>query len=114
MKIKFIPLGERVLLKPDPVMEVTEKGVVIPETAREKPCEGKVVAVGLGKKDLFPHVRIGDRVLYNDSVTIEITIEKIDYIIINESEIYGILHRPHDEEFEDEQSKRNSYQDYYE
>ncbi|MFA7253018.1 MAG: co-chaperone GroES [Patescibacteria group bacterium] len=90
----FQPLGDRVLVKPLPAEEVRSSGIVIPDTAKEKPSEGKVVALGDGnvgkeKKHLFS-VKVGDKVLY-DSWAKEIKVDSQEYRIMKEEDILGIL-----------------------
>lgn len=89
------PLGERVLIKPLPAEEITKSGIVIPDTAKEAPAEGEVVALGNGKiKEGKMHqfsVKIGDKVLYSKYSGDELKIEGEEYKIMKEDEILGIL-----------------------
>lgn len=85
------PLSDRVLIEPTPVEEKTASGIIIPETAKEKPLQGKVVAVGSGKKDEPMTVKKGDVVLYGQHSGTEIKIDGNKYLIMKESDIYGIL-----------------------
>lgn len=71
--------------------ETTAGGIIIPDTAKEKPQRGKVVAVGAGKKDEPMTVKAGDEVLYGKYGGTEITVEGNDYLIMKESDIYAIL-----------------------
>jgi chaperonin GroES len=71
--------------------EKTAGGIIIPDTAKEKPQRGKVIAVGTGKKDEPLTVKIGDSVLYGKYAGTEITIEGKEYLIMRESDIFAIL-----------------------
>lgn len=85
------PLADRVLVEPAPAEEKTAGGIIIPDTAKEKPQKGKIVAVGNGKKDEPITVKVGDTVLYGKYSGTEITIEGKDYLIMRESDIYAII-----------------------
>jgi chaperonin GroES len=90
------PLGDRVLVHPVEQEEVKKGGIIIPDTAKEKPQEGKVVAVGPGKKDdngkvIHLDVKKGDRVLYSKYGGTEIKIDGKDYLIMREDDILGVL-----------------------
>lgn len=85
------PLADRVLVAPAPAEEKTASGIIIPDTAKEKPQKGKVVATGPGKKDEPMTVKVGDHVLYGKYGGTEITIEGDDYMIMRESDIYAIV-----------------------
>lgn len=90
------PLGDRVLVQPIEQEEVKKGGIIIPDTAKEKPQEGKIVAVGAGKRDdhgkLIPmDVKKGDRVLYSKYGGTEIKIDGKDHLIMREDDILGIL-----------------------
>ena len=74
-KVKIKPLADRVLVEPAPAEEKTAAGIIIPDTAKEKPQKGTVVAVGTGKKDEPMTVKIGDEVLYGKYAGTEITID---------------------------------------
>jgi chaperonin GroES len=94
MKVK--PLGDRVLVQPVKEEEVKKGGIIIPDTAKEKPQEGKVVAVGTGKRDddgkLIPfEVKKGDRVLISKYGGTEIKIDGEDYLIMREDDILGVI-----------------------
>ncbi|MCM8823936.1 MAG: co-chaperone GroES [Candidatus Omnitrophica bacterium] len=94
MKIK--PLGDRVVIKPSEEKERTKGGIVLPDTAKEKPQEGEIVAVGEGKRSddgkLIPlSVKVGDKVLYGKYSGTEITINDEDYLIVREDEILAII-----------------------
>ena len=90
MSIKFKPLADRVLVQPAPAEQKTSSGIIIPDTAKEKPLKGTVVAVGPGKKDESMTVKVGDAVLYGQYSGTEIKIENGEFLILKESDIYGI------------------------
>jgi chaperonin GroES len=90
------PLGDRVLVQPLEQEEVKKGGIIIPDTAKEKPQEGKVVAIGTGKRDengkLIPfEVKKGDRVLISKYGGTEIKIDGKDYLIMREDDILGVI-----------------------
>ncbi|MDD2191366.1 MAG: co-chaperone GroES [Bacteroidales bacterium] len=85
------PLADRVLVKPAEVETKTAAGIIIPDTAKEKPVRGEVVAIGQGKKDEPMTVKVGDLVLYGKYSGTEISIEGEDYLIMRESDIYAVL-----------------------
>jgi chaperonin GroES len=90
------PLGDRVLVQAIEQEEVKKGGIIIPDTAKEKPQEGKIIAVGAGKRDdsgkLIPmDVKKGDRVLFSKYGGTEIKIDGKDYLIMREDDILGIL-----------------------
>lgn len=85
------PLADRVLVKPAPAEEKTASGLFIPDTAKEKPQRGEVVAVGTGKKDEPLTVKVGDTVLYGKYAGTEISVEGGEYLIMRESDIFAIL-----------------------
>jgi chaperonin GroES len=94
MKIK--PLGDRVLVEPVEEGEVEKGGIIIPDTAKEKPQEGKVIAVGTGKRDddgeLIPfNVKKGDRVLMPKYGGTEVKIDDKEYQIVREEDILGVI-----------------------
>ena len=90
-ELKFKPLADRVLVEPAVAEEKTASGIIIPDTAKEKPQEGKVVAVGSGKKDEPITVKVGDHVLYGKYSGTEVTIDGSEYLIMKEADIYGIV-----------------------
>jgi chaperonin GroES len=90
-KLNVRPLADRVLVEPAPAEEKTASGIIIPDTAKEKPMKGKVVAVGTGKKDEPMTVKVGDNVLYGKYAGTEIQIDGKDYLIMRESDIYAII-----------------------
>ena len=89
--VNIKPLADRVLVVPAPAEEKTASGIIIPDTAKEKPQKGKIVATGPGKKDEPMTVKVGDHVLYGKYGGAEITIEGIDYLIMRESDVYAIV-----------------------
>lgn len=91
MSVKFKPLADRVLVEPAPAEQKTASGIIIPDTAKEKPLNGKIVAVGSGKKDEPITVKVGDSVLYGQYSGTEIKIDGKTYLIMRESDIYGIF-----------------------
>lgn len=91
MSLKIKPLADRVLIEPAPAEEKTASGIFIPDTAKEKPQRGNVVAVGPGKKDEPTTVKTGDTVLYGKYSGTEISIDGKDYLIMRESDILAIL-----------------------
>jgi chaperonin GroES len=90
-KLSITPLHDRVIVKPAPAEEKTAGGIIIPDTAKEKPQRGSVVAAGPGKKDEPMSVKAGDTVLYGKYSGTEITIEGQDYLIMRESDILAIV-----------------------
>jgi chaperonin GroES len=90
-KVKIRPLSDRVLVEPAPAESKTAKGIIIPDTAKEKPQEGTVIAVGPGKKDEPMEVKVGDKVLYGKYGGTEITIDGTIYLIMRGSDIYAIV-----------------------
>jgi chaperonin GroES len=90
-KINIKLLEDRVLLKPEVVEEKTKGGIIIPDTAKEKPQKGKVYAVGIGKKKELLTVKVNDFVLYGKYSGTEITLKGEDYLIMKESDIYAII-----------------------
>lgn len=90
-KLNIKPLADRVLVEAAAAEEKTASGIIIPDTAKEKPQRGKVVAVGAGKKDEPLTVKEGDEVLYGKYAGTEITIEGKDFLIMRESDILAIV-----------------------
>lgn len=91
MSISFKPLADRVLIEPAPAEERTASGIIIPDTAKEKPLKGSIVAAGAGKKDEPMTVKVGDQVLYGQYSGTEIKLDGKTYLIMRESDIYGIF-----------------------
>lgn len=90
-EVKIKPLADRVLVEPLPAEERTAGGIIIPDTAKEKPQRGTVIAVGPGKKDEPMTVKVGDKVLYGKYAGTEITIDGKEYLIMRESDILAII-----------------------
>ena len=92
------PLGERVVVKPLPGEEITKGGIVLPDTAKEKPQEGEVVAVGSGRLlDNGTRVAIdlkeGDKVLFSKYAGNEVKIDNVEYLIMREADILGVIEK---------------------
>ncbi|MCC6385633.1 MAG: co-chaperone GroES [Bacteroidia bacterium] len=90
-KISLKPLADRVLVEVAPAEEKTASGIIIPDTAKEKPQKGKVVAVGNGKKDEPMTVKVGDTVLYGKYSGTEVSIEGKEFLIMRESDIFAVV-----------------------
>jgi chaperonin GroES len=90
-KLSIKPLADRVLVEPAAAEEKTAGGIIIPDTAKEKPQKGTIVAVGPGKKDEPMTVSVGDVVLYGKYAGTEITIDGNNYLIMRESDIVAII-----------------------
>jgi chaperonin GroES len=90
-KVTIKPLADRVLVEPLAAEEKTSGGIIIPDTAKEKPQKGTVVAVGAGKKDEPMTVKVGDVVLYGKYSGSELSIDGTDYMIMKESDILAVL-----------------------
>ena len=96
MALNIKPLGDRLLVEPVEEKEVKKGGIIIPDTAKEKPQEGKVVAVGPGKtlesgKISEPNVKKGDRVLFSKYAGNEINVEGVEHIIIREDDVLAVF-----------------------
>ncbi|NBV14536.1 MAG: co-chaperone GroES [Sphingobacteriia bacterium] len=91
MSLKITPLADRVVVEAAPAEEKTASGIIIPDTAKEKPQRGTVVAAGPGKKDEPLTVKVGDSILYGKYSGTEIQIEGKDFLIMRESDIYAIV-----------------------
>ena len=89
--INIRPLADRVLVEPAEAETVTASGLIIPDTAQEKPQRGKVVAVGGGKKDEPMTVKVGDMVLYGKYAGTELKWEVRDLMIMRESDILAVI-----------------------
>lgn len=94
--LKVRPLGDRVIIKPLPQDEKTKGGIILPDTAKEKPQQGQVIAIGNGRildngTKVDMEVKPGDKVLYGKYSGTEIKIEGEEFLIVKESEIFGIL-----------------------
>lgn len=91
MSTTFKPLADRVLIEPAPAEVKTASGIIIPDTAKEKPLKGTVIASGNGKIDEPMTVKVGDAVLYGQYSGTEIKLDGKTYLIMRESDIYGIF-----------------------
>ncbi|QNF35926.1 co-chaperone GroES [Adhaeribacter swui] len=94
MNIK--PLADRVIVAPAAAEEKTKSGIIIPDTAKEKPQRGEIVAVGEGKVSeqgvlVKPQLQVGDQVLYGKYAGTEITVDGQDYLIMRESDIFAVV-----------------------
>lgn len=90
-KVNFKPNEDRVLVEPAAAEEKTASGIIIPDTAKEKPQKGKVVAVGAGTSEKPVTVKEGDEVLYGKYSGTEITIDGVEYLIMRNSDILGTV-----------------------
>ncbi|HNW53501.1 MAG TPA: co-chaperone GroES [Bacteroidales bacterium] len=90
-QVNVKPLADRVLVEPAAAEQRTAGGIIIPDTAKEKPQKGTVVAIGNGKKDEPLTVKVGDQVLYGKYSGTEISIEGKDYLIMRESDILAVI-----------------------
>lgn len=91
MALNIKPIGDRVVVEPAPAEEKTASGIYIPDTAKEKPQRGMIVAVGNGKTDEPMTVKVGDEVLYGKYAGTEFTYEGKEYLIMRESDIYAVI-----------------------
>ena len=91
MGLNIKPLSDRVVIEPVAAENKTASGIIIPETAKEKPQKGKVVAVGSGTKDHKMTVKEGDTVLYGKYAGTELKLEGTDYLIMREDDILAIV-----------------------
>ena len=93
--MKIRPLADRVVIQPLEAQEKTKGGIVLPDTAKEKPQEGKIVAIGKGKTEdgkLLPmEVKVGDRILYGKYSGTEVTVDGDEYVVLHESDILAVL-----------------------
>ena len=91
MALNIKPLSDRVLVEPVAAETQTASGIYIPETAKEKPQKGKVVAVGNGSKDHQMTVKVGDTVLYGKYAGTELKLEGTDYLMMREDDILAVV-----------------------
>ena len=96
MALSIKPLADRVIVKAAAAESTTKSGIIIPDTAKEKPQRGEVVAVGAGKSAdngtvVAPEVKVGDQVLYGKWSGTEITVDGEDYLIMQEKDIFAVL-----------------------
>ena len=85
------PLSDRVLVLPNPAEEKTVGGLYIPDTAKEKPLSGKVVAVGPGTKDVTMEVKEGDTVLYGKYAGQELVVDGVEYLMMRQSDLLAVI-----------------------
>lgn len=95
--MKFTPLRDRLLVKRIEEKEQSRKGIILPDTAKEKPMEGKVIAVGAGRTDEAGRrrsleVKAGDRILFGKYAGTEVRINNVEHVILKEDEVLGIVH----------------------
>jgi chaperonin GroES len=90
-KVSIKPLADRVLVRAQEAETKTKGGIIIPDTAKEKPQRGEVVAVGAGKKDEPITVKVGDTVLYGKYSGTEITVDGEEYLIMREADILAVV-----------------------
>lgn len=90
-KVNIQPLADRVLVRADPADEKSKGGIIIPDTAKESPLQGTVLAVGKGKKDEPMTVKAGDVVLYGKYAGTQIIVGGVEALIMKESDIFGII-----------------------
>ncbi|MCI0473876.1 MAG: co-chaperone GroES [Ignavibacteria bacterium] len=95
-KLNIKPLADRVLVKPSKAEEKTASGIIIPDTAKEKPMQGEIVAVGKGRiaddgKVSPLELKVGDKVLYGKYSGTEVTFDGEEYLIMRESDVYAII-----------------------
>ncbi|CAM3453960.1 co-chaperone GroES [Flavobacterium longum] len=91
MAVNIKPLSDRVLIEPAAAETQTASGIFIPDTAKEKPQKGTVIAVGNGKKDHNMTVKVGDTVLYGKYAGTELKFDGKDYLIMREDDIFAII-----------------------
>jgi len=91
MAIEIKPIADRVVIEAAAAEETTSGGIIIPDTAKEKPQKGKIIAVGNGKVDEPMTVKVGDTVLYGKYAGTEISYDEKDYLIMKESDIFAII-----------------------
>jgi chaperonin GroES len=94
MKIK--PLSDRIIVRPAEAEEKTASGLIIPDTAKEKPMKGEVIAIGAGKiaddgKLIKMELKVGDKILYGKYSGTEVVIDGTEYLIMRESDVYGVI-----------------------
>ena len=94
--INLKPLADRVIVKPSEAEETTKGGIILPDSAKEKPIEGTIVAIGPGRtsddgKLIKPEVKVGDKILYGKYSGTEVKVEGVEYLIMRESDIFAII-----------------------
>jgi len=93
---KLVPLGDRVVIKPTPREEVSKGGIVLPDTAKEKPQEGEIIAVGAGKltddgKRLPMDVKVGEKVIYSKYAGTEVKLDGEEFILVRQSDVLAVV-----------------------
>ncbi|MCL2039564.1 MAG: co-chaperone GroES [Bacteroidetes bacterium] len=96
--MKLTPLHDRIIVKPAPAEEVTKGGIIIPDTAKEKPLQGTITAIGKGRiddngKTIPMQLKVGDNVLYGKYAGTEITIEGDEYLMMKENDVFAIVEK---------------------
>jgi len=96
MSDKIKPLGDRVVVRPQGREETTKSGIVLPDTAKEKPQEGEIVAVGNGRRNdagelVALEVKVGDKVLYAKYAGTEVKVDSEEYLIVREADILAVM-----------------------
>jgi chaperonin GroES len=94
--MNLVPLHDRIIVKPAKAEEVTKGGIIIPDTAKEKPMQGEVIAVGNGKimedgKVMPLQLKAGDKVLYGKYSGTEVNVDNEDYLMMRESDVFAII-----------------------
>lgn len=94
--IKLKPLADRIVVQAMEAEDTTKGGIILPDTAQEKPVEGTIVAAGPGKisedgKKMEMEVKVGDKVLYGKYSGTEVTVEGVEYLIMRESDVFAIV-----------------------
>lgn len=94
--MNLVPLHDRIIVKPSQPEEVTKGGIIIPDTAKEKPMQGEIIAVGNGRvledgKVMPLQLKAGDQVLYGKYSGTEVSIEGTDYLMMRESDVFAII-----------------------
>jgi chaperonin GroES len=94
--MKLTPLHDRIIVKPAPAEDKTKSGIIIPDTAKEKPLQGEIIAVGKGKTDdngkLIPmQLKVGDKVLYGKYAGTEVTIDSDEFLMMKETDVFAII-----------------------
>ncbi len=95
-ELKLKPLADRIVIQAMEAEETTKGGIILPDTAKEKPVEGTIVAAGPGKisedgKKVEMEVKVGDKVLYGKYSGTEVTVEGVEYLIMRESDVFAIV-----------------------
>jgi len=94
--MNLTPIHDRIIVKPAKAEETTKGGIIIPDTAKEKPMQGEVIAVGKGKiaddgKLIAMTLKVGDKVLYGKYAGTEVTIDNEEYLMMRESDVFAII-----------------------